>query len=396
MLNPPARKLLLIYLIYSSLYALSLTFSSAFIWRYTGEVWLVILYSTSYVIGVAFAHLVNGYFLKKVGISVILFTSLIVNITSLGVFFLLNEKLGPALCLTIGFFVGFPGGFFWANRNYLSFLNTTEQNRRIFSFLEQITIMGGGAVSMFIFGAIIGLADRFFEARAGYLSAALLMVVLVIIIGFLVRKADFKSPHFSKYLYWSFHPLWNKHRFLALAIGAYDAAINLLIPLLVLNFLGNESILGTIEFVSLILSGTLAYFLGGTMSTKFQVLIASLIIMLVPALILGLQFQSWTVYLCQVSFIILNPAIQASFREKVLNNSAFTINIENRSPYTYVVDNELFLNTGRLLFFISALVYILYFPDPEILRYGLLIGLGIAYLFYTIFTLRSAEIGNKN
>jgi YQGE family putative transporter len=134
------------------------------------------------------------------------------------------------------------------------------------------------------------------------------------------------------------------------------------IPLLILNVAGDETVLGKIEVTIALVSITVVYILGRITTDKHRskMMLVGALLIITGGVIVAFTIQNDAVIfsLVKVSFlgIVLmkifqvsaEPIINVSFAATNLSDIEKASAIQKRDSYSYVFDNDIFMNTGRI------------------------------------------------
>ena len=183
----------------------------------------------------------------------------------------------------------------------------------------------------------------------GYQLLAILAVVFLLGAGFSLKHGMFKTPVFSGI---KKHPssVWNKARWLSVAIGCVDSAIYILPTVLILKLTGNEAILGLVSGIASGLSGCASYVVGRKyrqpmFSLMFPIAIAGFILSGVPMLWgISIVSVSWYLLIANLSdsviWIVNEPVIMDMIDDEVKRSGT--------SYQRLIAEREGFLNIGRI------------------------------------------------
>lgn len=341
------RKLLLSFLFNGATGPLFGTFTNAYIWRIEGNFLGVVLFNFGSFISLPITFLLNGFLLRFISIGVLY---AIGNITlGLGVMtVILLAKLGFYYYFIYGFIIGIGYGFYWSNRNYLTLKETQSANRNYFmgitSTLDTITsIIVPFVVGWFIYyGSILG-----FET---YVISAVFAFLFLIVAGLLVFRGNYETPQISSVVMMGISKRWKDVRILMASIGVIDGLAAFLVSMLILENLGHEGTLGTVDSVVSIILGVLFYYFGRKAEVHHQrsIYLSSVFVGVVGTVFLllrGTDVFSVTVFTVFYYFAIAFMWLSAEPMIMDIMDREIGDNDQNR--YAHVFDRELFLNIGR-------------------------------------------------
>lgn len=359
-----AKRLILANLLYAISSPFLIIFTSAFIIRVTegNNVWAV-SYNISSFTGLILGYFITGFFLKKnihlkflfsIGL---LFT--VVPVTLLIIFY--NLKLLEILIY--GLFFGIGGGIYWSCRNFLSYLVTNDQNRNLFMGTEQLIVILCNALVPLLFGTLI-LGNALNDAHKIEVYKYTSIVVLFInsVAAFIVIKGKYQSPKVQKIYSFRYPKVWHYQRVLTFLIGMIDTGFMALLVLLILDFAGDESVLGKIEFISSFFSATTIYTLSRIAKPhhRHKIMLFGVLLIIAGASVVFFSLQNqnhlleWITFsfagiiFLKISHVIAHPLIQTAFRATFLTSIDCARRQSEKESYPFLVDNEFFLNLGRL------------------------------------------------
>lgn len=359
------KRLIIVNILYAMVFPFIFLFSTAFVNRATGDQVIAIINGFGFGAGLILGNFTNGMLLiRKADIRWLFAGGMFLSIASTFVMMLFVDHTIGFYIFFYGMFSGFGSGFYWSNRQYLSYLVTNEENRNFYASLDQFFIIFFNAFIPFFFGTIIIMFGRrtgLFDEIQAYQGVAALMVLMIIYAVILVLKSNFKSPEMKRFTFWRFCRLWNTHRILVVLVGFVQSGFMYFIYLLILNVAGDETVLGKIELTTALISVLVIYILGRVTAAKHR----STLMMIGAAVVtLGGVIVSFTIEnneilfsIAKISFlgiiamkicqVIAEPIINIAYSSTNLSDIEKASKIENRVGYTYIFDNEIFMNIGR-------------------------------------------------
>jgi MFS family permease len=360
------KRLIVVNILYAMVFPFIVLFSTAFVNRATGNQVVAIVNGFGFGIGLIFGNLTNGLLLRRgADIRYLFSVGMFLSIVSTFLMMMFVKPSIGAYIFFYGLFAGYGSGLYWSNRQFLSFLVTREENRNFYASLDQFFIIFFNAFIPFLFGTIIIMLGRrtgWFDEIVAYRGVAAVMVVLIVYAVFLVLKSNFKSPIIKKFTYLKFNKQWNTHRIVVFLVGFVQSGFMYFIPLLILNVAGDETVLGKIELTTALLSITVIYILGRMTAAKHRakmMLVGAIFITLGGTILSFLIDNDELIWnMVKVSFlgviimkifqVTAEPIINVSYSSTNLSDIEKATAIEKRDSYTYVFDNELFMNGGRI------------------------------------------------
>jgi YQGE family putative transporter len=394
--NPDAKKLLVINLVYALAFPFIIIFGSAFIMRATGgNNTQAIVYNWGFFIGLIIGYLLNGLLLRrKVDIRKLFATGIFLSVVPLTIlmFYGKNAEYGV---IFYGLFVGTGNGVYWSCRNFLSVLVTKDENRNFFASIEQFIIIFCNALIPLLFGTfILGHNTDHEYKMTAYKYASLVVLAIVIFAAWLILKSKFKSPEIRKFLYRKFTGIWCIQRILTFCVGMVESGFMVLMTLLILNVAGDETVLGKIEFSTAILSVLAIYIVGriARPEHRSKIMMAGALSLMIGGTILVFTIENTSmlfdiitvsflgVIIMKVGQVIADPLIHSSFRATYLTSVENAALEENRDSYTYIMDNEYFMNGGRIFGGMLFLLLTSLISDMGALRFTFIILASIQLL----------------
>jgi YQGE family putative transporter len=353
------------------------TFLNAFVWRATGSLLAVALYNAGLYLGLPIAFYFNGLLLRKCNIRKLFAVgSVLSGISSLLVIALTSLGNNLGMVLLFGFLFGIGTGFYWSNRNYLEFQETlTDMRQYYFGILSSVGALASIIVPLIagwfiVLGSYLGL----YTSAHAYWILFGVSFFLMLIAGYVVYEGKFESPVPLSISRLSLGSFWMKRRLLSVAAGFTDGLI-FLPTLLVLKTLGNEGVLGTLTAAISLLSIFAFYIYGRTIKVEYQkkaIAFSSTLFLLAPlGLVLlspriGVMFFAALTGIAVSFFSISASSVFLSLSEQEMAGDA-------TKRYSFIFDNELFLNTGRIIGIVAILILAHRVSESSALLYGPLI-----------------------
>jgi YQGE family putative transporter len=370
-LSAKARRLILSYTFQGAAYILIHTLINAYIWRYEGDIIAIIKYNFGNFISLPVAFYLNGILLKKIRINnLYLIGSCLVGFGAMLV--VSFSKFFPSYLL-FGLIYGLGSGFYWANRNYLTISQTESNNRNYFIGLNFSLDTITSIIIPFLAGWFI-----FFGNQIGsrpYIIIILIAFLLLLLAGIIVNRDEYSQPEINKMAVYQPSVRWRAVRYLTIAIGIIEGLSFFLPIVIILNNLGHEGILGSVNSLIAVLSALIYYLYGRKTKIKdrIPIYIISLIIGLLAScfLFIGLNklsvFIFVTLYSLSIMFVWLttDPLVMDVIDKEVKHGAG--------KMYAYVFDRELFLNIGRWISMGIGLLILFLFDQTWLLLMGPLV-----------------------
>jgi YQGE family putative transporter len=357
---------------YDLAYPLISVFINAFILRQTNSATAVAVYNLASFFSIPLSFWLNGWLIKRFGINRVMGAGVVgMGLVVFLVFVLpFSGLLGLAL---FGFLYGFPVGFYWANRNFVTLESTTDKNRTYYTGLESIATTLTGVIMPIAIGFAIrfGEYQKVYSAEQAYVLLSVFALVLLVTAAYLFWNVKLKKPAFKKLFVKDADAMWQAARWQEVWVG-FNTGLGFFIPtLLTFQLLGKEAALGTLQSLAAIIAMGCMYYVARVLKPDQRLLQiqVSVALLLVLGSWLALSFSPLAAifYLLFVDFARAliwtssNPLSQLAidFQE---NGSA-------TNNYAYVCDRELFLNVGRVVGVACFFGLKLFVSDAESLRF---------------------------
>ncbi len=328
------------------------TFLNAFVFRASGTLAGVAIYNVGLFVCLPIAFYINGLFLRHINIRIMLAWGAILG-GGASIAFVLA---GPTTMLTTflyGCAWGLGNGFYWANRNYLEFQETITSMRQYFyGLILSITSIANIAVP-FIAGWFIVIGERLnlYSTKHAYWIIFGFSFILLLICGAIIRRGQFDSPAPPAISRLRIRPFLNTRRLLSIASGFTDGTISLTVVLLVLLLVGNEGILGSLTGLVSFATAVAMYLYGRYVNIKYELrtmlvssivfFLAAICLIVLPGII-GIMLYILLVGISTNFFAMSSSPLLFSLAETEMGQ-------DSTMRYSFIFDNELFLNIGRLI-----------------------------------------------
>lgn len=369
-----AKRMLFINLVYHLAFPFIIVFGSAFVLRITGgNNALPIIYNWGFFIGLILGYLFNGQ-LMKLGFNIrpLFVIGMMLSVVPLSILMLFGREAGYGVFF-YGTALGVGNGIYWSCRNFLTMLVTTDANRNFFASVEQFIIIFFNALIPLLFGTFILGSHASEEAKlAAYRYTSVGVVGITVIAAWMIIRSNFRNPVITRFIYLKFGSIWNIQRLLSFLVGTVESGFMVLMTLLILNVAGDESVLGKIEFGAALVSILSIYIVGRISRPQHRpyIMLAGATSLVIGGTVLAFTITSKEmlfgfatlsflgVVLMKICQVVADPMIHSSYRATYLTSIEQSSLIEKKDSYSFVMDNEYFINGGRifggLLFLILA------------------------------------------
>ena len=241
-------------------------FINSFIWRTTSSLFGIAIYNLGYFIFLPFGFYINGLLLKKIKITKLYLSGLMISaISVVAVIFFSGSHLWHFI--VYGLVYGFGSGLYWPNRNFLSFQETEPKQRNYFFSINSvfrsliiicITFLGGWFI-------VFGEQYNLYNPTTAYWIFSIITLLVLISSGIIILKTNYKSPKIDKTIQLHISKKWNRVRLINCVFGLSEGLGHFFPTLLILLYLGSEGVLGTINTI-VTLSAVVIIYLYGRLS----------------------------------------------------------------------------------------------------------------------------------
>jgi YQGE family putative transporter len=384
-----AKRVLRSNLFYTISSALISVFISAFIWRITDSLVAVTIYNLAKWLFLPVAFYWNGLLLRKISIQNIFFIGAMLSGIS-SILLVLFGSSNLAILFVYGALWGIGNGFYWANRNYLEF-NETMTDARQYFYGVMSSISGISSIVIpFLAGWFIVFAQVFkwFSIVHAYWIIFGLAFLCMAACGYIIKNGNFVTPTINS-LYVKKLLSWNKRRILNIVSGLVDGTY-FVSTLLILVLFKNEGGLGTVTAIVSII-GILATYIYGRIAiatTSNKTMVASIIVFFISTLSLVVLRP-----LLGIGLFIIVSDITATFFSIASMSVIWQLveeeeQLEGVSRWAFIVDNELFMNVGRMIAIGVLLGLVAVFSQKVSLFYGQLVIAFLQLFFVSIFFIK--------
>jgi YQGE family putative transporter len=364
--------LILTNLVYALVQPVIDIFVAAYIMRNSNDTSKVVIYQLAIYTGIPLTFLLNGFLLKYINIKKLYSLGMMLSGISMIIMMSLTtlDMVGIGVA---GITMGLSFGLYWSNRDYLVISVTNDDNRNYYYGLETfiytlIAIMIPAAIGWFI------------QSKTGQdqkHDAYVIITGVVFVITFLASvvcyKGRFENPLQKKYVFFKFHPLWYKLLSLAMFKGLAQGFLVTAPAMLIFKILGEEGALGNAQSIGAILAAIIIYFIGRFSKPKDRIktFSAGLILFAIGACLNGLLYNQTGVIVFLLLLLIAKPLMDLAYYPIQLRVIDIVSRIEKRGEFTYILNHESGLYTGRLLGAGTFLVLYFMVSEDFALRYAI-------------------------
>jgi YQGE family putative transporter len=347
-----------VLMVSNMIYALVLpvieVFVAAYVMRNSHAVAKVVTYQLSIYAATPLAFYLNGKMLGRIGAKHLYAAGMVLS----GVAMVLMMQLSiltPLGVATSGFTMGLATGIFWANRGFLALTATNDGNRNYYYGLENFiaslaAVVVPALIGWFISGTTLygwlgGIPNR------AYHIVAFVVFGLTILAAGILERGTFRNPEHTRFVYFSFHPLWRRMLELALLKGLAQGYIVTAPAMLIMMLVGQEGTLGATQAIGGVFSAFLMYMVGRLAAPQHRKIVfaAGLLLFFLGAVTNTLLFNAVGVLIFIGCLIVAKPLLDIAYYPIQLQVVDVVSRIENRNQYAYIFNHEFGLFTGRCL-----------------------------------------------
>lgn len=363
----------------NAIYALVLPvieiFLAAYVMRNSHRVIEVMLYQISIYSAIPLAFFLNGLALRMIPARQLYAAGMISSGASLLVLMGSDVRTWRGVLLS-GALMGLATGIFWANRGYLVLSSTTDANRNYYYGLETSLITITSVVVPLVVGSLISDAGKDGSLAGidrGYRTVALASLALTILASATMQLGTFRRATRERFVYFRFHPIWNRMLLLAALKGLVQGYIVTAPAMLVLKLVGQEGTLGIIEAAGSCVVSLCLYAVGRMCRPEHRVFIFSvgLLLFFAGTVWNGIFFNAASVIIFMACMLLAKPLLEFAYYPIQFLVTDTVACFERRNEYSYIFSHELGIYGGRFLGCSLFLLIALYISDVAALKYAL-------------------------
>lgn len=365
--------------LYSLAQPMLFLFSATFLWRQSEDPIVLALYYIGFYCGLPVGCLANSILLRRFSPKGLYLLGCLLG----GAVPTLLVSMGASAAdaaLWLGLLLGFAGGVYWGNRNYLTAELTVNARRFKYISLEWVLMTVAAILSPLVIGWTLMFGERtgLYETGAAYGVCALVALVLLFGAGALVLGVKQTFARLDRTFVK--HPSrdWNTMRLLDALNGAEQISEVIIPIVLLVTLIGAEDSIGVIQSATAVLAAAAMYLFGKRERHDHATVLS---------LWCGLTFIGRVVFAALNSlagaFVLFGvEGFTGSFRWASLSSVMYeAVDREQRSGditrrYIYIMDREFFLNAGRVFSLLVFITCYTFFPAPTI-RFGMLSVLAV-------------------
>jgi len=362
-----ARELLKINFINSITSVVSTTFVGAYLWSKTSGIKMFIVYYISMFIILPFAFYINGLLLKKINIIKLHVSGVFVSLIIV-VFIMFVEKISIYHMAFAGMGMGIGLALYWANRIYLLQMGVKNDERDMFNSANSALNIVPNVVLPTIIGYFLVIGERYglYSKDIAYKFLGILTVFFGFILYYYARHIKIVNPKIATFKVRNKSKLYSRFRYFMLIEGLAGSASFFIPSILILKFLGQEDMLGSVVSISSILAAITVYTIGKKIQSSKRTYARIIIILLLMILTANIAINPGknAILLYTIAGAITGPIIGAVFFT-LYQLSIDKLKINDNDIYPYILSAEIHLNLGRLLGF-AILIGLYYWFGEQI------------------------------
>lgn len=368
------RILMLTNMVYAIVLPMIDIFVAAYVMRNSNDPSKVVIYQLTIYTGIPLTFLLNGFLLKHINVKKLYSAGMMLS----GVSMMTMMSLKTLDLTGIGFagiIMGMSFGFYWSNRDFLALSITNDANRNYYYGLETffytiIAVVVPLAIGWFLESN--GVSERVHRQYKILTGVVFLVTIGASVVCF---RGTFANPASKRYVFFKFHPLWNKLLLLALLKGLAQGFLVTAPAMLIMKLLGKEGALGTAQSIGAIIAAILMYLIGRVSkpSDRIKIFSAGLILFTIAALMNGILFNALGVVLFMLFLLLAKPLLDLAYFPIQFRVIDIVSKIEKRGEYAYILNHEAGLYVGRFLGAGTFLVLAYAMSADIALRYAIII-----------------------
>jgi YQGE family putative transporter len=286
------------------------TFVSAYIMRSSNDPSKVVIYQLTIYTGIPLTFLLNGFLLRHFNIRKLFSAGMLLSGISMLAMMSL-QKLDNLGIGAAGLIMGLSFGFYWANRDTLVLGVTNDSNRNYYYGLETFIYTVIAVIMPFAIGWFIHVQSARSNSHGAYLIIIGIAFCITILASVICFRGKFANPAARKFVYFKFHPLWNKLLLLALLKGLGQGFLVTAPSMLIMTLLGDEGSLGAAQTVGAIVAAVAMYILGRVTkpNDRIRIFAIGLVLFLAAALSNAILYSATGVLLFMLFLLIAKPLL---------------------------------------------------------------------------------------
>jgi YQGE family putative transporter len=249
-----------------------------------------------------------------------------------------------------GIIMGMSFGLYWSNRDYLALAITNDKNRNYYYGLETFIYTIIAIIIPATIGWFIQSKTGDAEKHDAYIIITGIVFLITILASVVCFRGKFENPAQKQYIFFKFHPLWNKLLSLAAFKGLAQGFLVTAPAMLIFKLLGEEGALGNAQSIGAVLAAIIIYLIGrfSKPSDRIKIFSVGLILFALGACLNGFLYNQTGVIIFLLLLLIAKPLMDLAYFPIQLRVIDIVSHIEKRGEFTYILNHEAGLYVGRL------------------------------------------------
>jgi YQGE family putative transporter len=394
-LSLQAQSLIGTFFFFYLIFPIFTTFTNAFIWRQSHDIITVAMFNLGVYIALPFGYYINGHLLQKF-LPSRLYSIGVLNQAAFTAAIIFSPVTNSMSVFILGALIGISAGLLWSNRNLLVLRITLNQNRIYFTSLDSTISMLLGIIIPLLMGTFIvfGQSAHLYTPLQAYYLLSLTMFLVIFFIFRRTKNIKTKLPELNEIRLKKPSKQWKKMRAFGFVFGLLSGLMGFIPIVIVLQFVGREDALGTVQSLSAVIAAIIVYFIGKKITHKQRLWIVggSVIFSILAGMSFAIFYSKLGVFAFFAFQALSVPLGSIGFSALYFE----VIEKENETKnnhYAHIFDSEIFLNSGRIIGVFIFLLAIHLFSQASAIRYTIVL-LTIFQILLLIIA-RSIERGQK-
>lgn len=343
------RILIFTNLVYALVLPVIDIFVAAYIMRNSNDTSKVVIYQLAIYTGIPLTFILNGFLLKHFNIRKLYSAGMMLSGVAMIVMmsFEILDLTGIGIA---GIIMGMSFGLYWSNRDYLALAITNDKNRNYYYGLETFIYTIIAIIIPATIGWFIQSKTGDVEKHDAYIIITGIVFLITILASVVCFRGKFENPAQKQYIFFKFHPLWNKLLSLAAFKGLAQGFLVTAPAMLIFKLLGEEGALGNAQSIGAVLAAIIIYLIGrfSKPSDRIKIFSVGLILFALGACLNGFLYNQTGVIIFLLLLLIAKPLMDLAYFPIQLRVIDIVSHIEKRGEFTYILNHEAGLYVGRL------------------------------------------------
>ena len=394
-LSSQAKQLIKGFTLFNLIFPIFSIFTMAYLWRQSHDIILVAIFNLGVFAAMPVGFYINGYLLKKFYPSKLYFSGILFQaIFTAAVIF--SPVTNYTSTLIYGLFIGLSAGLIWSNRAFLVVKITSNKNMIYFISLDStISLLLGIVVPVAIGSFIIfGQSGHLYSPVQAYYFLSLLMFLIVFFIFNNTKNITSELPQLSQIFLKKPSKKWLKMRFFAFIFGLLSGLGSFVPIIMVMQFIGKEDALGTVQSLSAVVAAIIIYTVGKkiTVEQRGWIVAGNVLFAILAGLSFAILYSKIGVFIYFIFQSFAQPLGSIGY-SSIYYGLVETENQKTQNHYSHIVDSEIYINSGRIIGITAFILFIHLSSQAVALRYTLLFFTFFQILLFIIA--RSIDKGPK-